>query len=98
MHLVSGKVEFNACQVSLLWHNSCNSQPIIFFFSAHPRRNLYLDITWKIATWSSPIWSLFPISSNSKPGLMVVRAGLGFRNKDIIGVLDYGYPLGPYRV
>ena len=22
MHLVSGKVEFNVCQVSLLWHNS----------------------------------------------------------------------------
>ena len=34
MQLVSGKVAFNACQVSLLWHNSY-SQPMNF--SAHPR-------------------------------------------------------------
>ena len=34
VQLVSGKVEFNACQVSLLWHNS-DSQPLIC--SANPR-------------------------------------------------------------
>ena len=34
MQLVSGRVEFNACQVSLMWHNFFSQS---MNFSAHPR-------------------------------------------------------------
>ena len=37
MQLISGKVEFNACQVSLLWHNSLYSHNMIAAFQMIPR-------------------------------------------------------------